>query len=160
MADIGQLERIARLLGEESCFRDIVALSHRNGMISEYDGRLSYMPLPHDGSIVQKHVVPFMDIPLGPDIEMDLIMFADDMPPHYHSTSDGAVLVRTTDIDGWLGWQQYIATGNWKTLANGEVILLPRGTAHGFRRMPKETRPLYAISINYPPLPDSDITFL
>lgn len=159
MADIGQLEIIARLLGSRSSFNAIIAKALCDGMVSEYDDRIFCYSLPFDGPIVGKHVVPYLEgFPLE-GVEMDILMFAEDMDPHRHHTSDGALLIRGIDRQVPPGWDIYLPTGEWRALVDGEVILLPRYTLHGFRRL-RGAGPLYAISVNYPPLPTGDIHFL
>ena len=159
MADIGQLRIIAGLLGSKSSFNAIIAKALCDGMVSEYGDRIFCYSLPSDGPIVGKHVVPYLEGFSLEGVEMDILMFAQDMPPHRHHTSDGVLMIRGIDRQVPPGWEIYLPTGEWGALVDGEVIVLPRGTPHGFHRLPG-AGPLYAISVNYPPLPIKDIQFL
>ena len=157
---IARLQQIAGLLAEKDSYRAILAGACEDEP-AENNGHLRF-PIANSGDIVSTYVLPFLEGPLGADVEISLLAYEETMPPHRHEEHDGVMVMKSAfGEEGALNWERLLGNGSWDQIVDGEVLVLPRGAVHGLRPLGgTDSTLVYAISVNSPPSRREDIHYV
>jgi len=91
-------------------------------------------------------------------VDINLIEVTGHAKPHHHEGSD--VVLRCISQDSLCRiFSTPVGLPHWHPARYGELIVLPRGTVHGFDRQGPVMAPFRLVDFNYPPLGDEDVVY-
>jgi hypothetical protein len=92
-------------------------------------------------------------------IEFEWVEVASEIKPHYHQHSDSVALC--------VGSSQYFeghvsigGVGFWLPLCYRQIILIPAGSPHGFRRVKNDKPDLLLLVASFPGITDDDVVYV
>lgn len=94
------------------------------------------------------------------EADMNIVEITGDVRPHFHSESDVVLRCLTGDASVDSVYSSVSGHNFWRPIYEGELIVLPRGAKHAFRRAGKGEVPFYLLDFGYPPLAEQDVTYI
>ena len=146
MAGLDRLAHIAAIFSEPAVFHRLFEYATNNWQ--PYDG-CQYATI--SGTPIAESV---FGRPLPSDIEVELVKVMGEFSPHIHQNSDVVAVARGVFRDEAEAW--FTLDEDWESLHEGQVIVIPRGTPHGFRIDPTSKEHYCLITVSNPPLADDD----